>query len=404
MSDERLAHLRDVGQLLWPSPIEMRITTASPSSNSGDREYLLLPSRHRPRMLVPHGQPRAAAGALRRYGVGRGRTARWAAAFLSTASALGIVPLLARDRVVLHRPDGPTASIEDHLADVLGRELFVSMYLSTARANRKPVLQVLDSRGRTLAYVKVGVDPLTSRLVRDETAALTALAATDLRGLTVPTVLHQGCWNGLELLVQAALPVDNRRRRPSPHEVSSAQIEVAAIGRSEATALAGTAYWSALTQRIGRMPETPAGERLAELTHHLAEGMGDVALPLGAWHGDWTPWNTARGRGGRLLVWDWERFGSSVPAGFDALHWALQTDLVTRQSDPLLSAQHCTSSAAGLLEPFGLDATQARATAVTYLADLAARYLADRQDAAGARLGDVTTWLLPAISSGLARN
>ena len=48
-------------------------------------------------------------------------------------------------------------------------------------------------------------------------------------------------------------------------------------------------------------------------------------LAFGAWHGDWTPWNMASTAGG-LLVWDWERFATGVPVGFDALHYWLQIE------------------------------------------------------------------------------
>jgi hypothetical protein len=48
-------------------------------------------------------------------------------------------------------------------------------------------------------------------------------------------------------------------------------------------------------------------------------------------------------------------------------------------------------------------AAQARLVAVLYLAELSARYLADRQAEAGSRLGRPGTWLIPAISEGLTR-
>jgi len=44
---------------------------------------------------------------------------------------------------------------------------------------------------------------------------------------------------------------------------------------------------------------------------------------------------------------------------------------------------------------------QARAAAISYLIELTTRYLGDRQSEVGARLGDVDTWLLPAIASSL---
>ena len=45
-------------------------------------------------------------------------------------------------------------------------------------------------------------------------------------------------------------------------------------------------------------------------------------LPLGAWHGDWTPWNMSRRRG-RLQLWDWERFETGVPLGLDRCHYGV---------------------------------------------------------------------------------
>ena len=146
------------------------------------REYLLLPSARSPRLLVPRGR-RAATGAVRGYGVGRGRSARWQAAALAVGMATGLAPLVLRDRVrvVQHQGTAAGETIESHLSDVLGTDVLLSMYLGAPRANRKPVLQVLDATGRTLAYVKIGVDPLTRALVRDEGDALTALAAADLR-------------------------------------------------------------------------------------------------------------------------------------------------------------------------------------------------------------------------------
>jgi hypothetical protein len=403
VTDDRLQHREDVGRLLWPEPLRLRIGRSGLDGGAVHREYLLLPSGRHPRLLVPRG-PRAAAGALRGYGVGRGRAARWQAAGLAVGMATGLAPLLLRDRVrLLHDGDGRTgaaASIESHLTEVLGSEVLLSMHLSAPRANRKPVLQVLSPQGRTLAYVKVGVDPLTSRLVRDEAGALVTLATAGLTRATVPTVLHSGSWNGLELLVQSPLPVGSSRGRPTRDQVVAAQLEVARIGRTSGGPLSASPYWAALSERIDALPETAAARSLADLRAGIEKRFGEVPLALGAWHGDWTPWNTALA-GDRLLVWDWERFASPVPAGYDAVHWALQTDLVNRLADPSESARRSLASAPAVLEPFGVTAEQARVTAVCYFAELATRYLADRQAEAGARLGDVGTWLLPAIGMAL---
>ena len=53
--------------------------------------------------------------------------------------------------------------------------MLVSLHLGPARANRKPVLQLIAPDGETLGFAKLGIGPLTRRLVRAETTALSAL-------------------------------------------------------------------------------------------------------------------------------------------------------------------------------------------------------------------------------------
>jgi hypothetical protein len=125
-------------------------------------------------------------------------------------------------------------------------------------------------------------------------------------------------------------------------------------------------------------------------------------LTFGAWHGDWSPWNMASTASG-LLVWDWERFASGVPLGFDALHYWLQSEVGPQHRDPLAAATDCFEHAAALLAPFGIDPARARLTAALYVADVASRYLVDRQAAAGAPLGAPGTWLIPALVGEVAR-
>jgi hypothetical protein len=216
----------------------------------------------------------------------------------------------------------------------------------------------------------------------------------------VPTVLHSGRWNDLELLVQSPLPVDPRRPRPGWDRVVAAQAEVAGIGAVAAEPLGSTSYWASLRERVDRLPDGPGAEQLQALVPRVAERCGDVPVTVGAWHGDWTPWNTAAD-GSTLLVWDWERFGAAVPTGYDTLHWRLQSDLVNSLDDPAASAQRCLDTAPATLAPLGLAPQAARATAVGYLTELATRYVTDRQAEAGARLGDVGDWLLPAVAGAV---
>ncbi|MGR6967532.1 hypothetical protein ACU610_24045 [Geodermatophilus sp. URMC 61] len=402
MTDDRVALLGDVAATLWPAPHEVSVERAARGRPTLGEEFLLLPSRSRPRLLAPVGR-RAAAAAVRQHGQGGPARVRLAASALALGLRVGLAPLVARDRLLVRTPASASAgeSLPAYLGEVLGCDLTVGMAITPPRANRKPVLQLLDPDGRTLAYAKLAVDDLTDALVRTEAAALDELAGADTRVVHVPGVLHLGTWRGRSLLVQSALPVESGRRPLTAARLVEAVGEVAAIGRRDGVPLARSAFRQELTARLHRLPPGGAAARLAEVVRRLDGGTGDVRLSVGAAHGDWTPWNTAA-VADRLLVWDWERFRHGIPVGFDLLHHGLQTDLVPRGGDPATSARRMIAEAAGRLRPLGVPARAALVTALLYGVDLAVRYLTDRQQEAGARLGDVGAWLVPALSDGVS--
>lgn len=244
-------------------------------------------------------------------------------------------------RPVMVRTGGET--IEDHLAAVFGVPVRVVLHVRPARrANRKPILSAHGPDG-PLAYVKIGDTPRTAALVRDEAAALRLLADAPLKHIHPPLPLHHGCWRGLEVLAVSPLPV-----------------------------------------RPGRIP----GELVRAAVREIADLGGPQ--PYG-WHGDFTPWNMARGPDGRLLLWDWERFGTGVPLGFDALHLFFHRAL--RRMRPPLAARACVAQALPILAPYGLSAAEARRTACHYLITLAARHARDGH----APLGPPARWLTPVI-------
>ena len=278
----------------------------------------------------------------------------------------------------------------------------MSIRLGPARANRKPVLQLHTTSGESAGFVKIGFNDLTRELVRAEAVSLAWLETAGLNGIWVPRVLHQGRWHGMDVLVLSALPVWGRRRALPAAQLSAAMDTVARVGGLQEGALASDAYLQQLRERMAAAD--PGAERAA-----LLEALDTIAatglctgLTFGAWHGDWSPWNMASTTGG-LLVWDWERFASGVPLGFDALHHWLQSEVGPRHRDPLAAATDCFEHAAALLAPFGIDPALASLTAAIYVADVATRYLVDRQAAAGAPLGAPGTWLIPALVAELAR-
>lgn len=406
---DRASYLAEVCELLWPRPA--RVTgrghaagrTASPGAASDAGlvrgELIVLPGLRQPRLLVPAGR-RSAAAAVRRYGEPGSAKARLAARTLAAVLASGLGKYLLRDRLSVVAPDG-TSTIETYLSNALGQPVQLSIHLGAARANRKPVLQLLTPGGATIGFAKIGVNRLTTDLVRAERGALDRLGSAGLTTLRAPRVLHHGSWHDLEVLVLSPLPVWARRRPLRAGQLAAAMTELAGVAGVQRRPLTASAYLDGL---IGRLdPADEAGDtgaiRLA--LRQLASQAADTQIGFGAWHGDWTPWNMASTADG-LLLWDWERFTVGVPVGFDALHYWLQTQVVSARRDPYQAAADCVERAPALLGPLAVPPPQARLTALAYLADLSVRYLADGQEQAGARLGAPGRWLIPALAAGVS--
>jgi hypothetical protein len=397
-ADGTRAGLGDVSAVLWPPPATASLARGRPgkASRTSARDLIVLPTAARPRLLVPF-ERRAAAAAVRRYGEPGSLTAWAGSRVLALALSVGAARagLGGRWRV---RAEPGADTIETYLRAVLGRDVLISTHLGATRANHKPVLQLLTPRGEAAGFAKISVSPLTRDLIRAERAALDSLAAESLRHLTIPRVLHHGQWRGRDVLVLSALPVWRRRKRLRPGQLAAAMTEITAVGGATRGRLAGSPYLTRLRARLQSVPPGPDREALDVALDKLAAA--DPALSFGAWHGDWTGWNMALTPDG-LLVWDWERFAHPVPAGFDALHYGLQTAAVRRRQAPTAAAAECVTTAAAALAPFGVPAAEARLTAVLYLAELSVRYLADRQDETGLHLGRPGVWLIPALEEAV---
>jgi len=398
----RAAYLGEVTDLLWPHPLETSIGRVGPASGHLVEEFVVVPNVRKPRLLLPAGAPRAAATAVRHYSEPRSRQAKIRLELLALSMRVGFGRALMRDRVqVRGSDDGSADTIESYLTAALGMPVRVSLHIGPARANRKPVLSLLSQVGELLGFAKIGINDLTRRLVLAEQASLAVLAGASWRYTTVPTLLHAGRWRELEVLVQSALPIGRPRVPMSPDRLTQSMIEVASVGGMTEQRLVGSSYWHTLSARLQELEPGQDTIALHEAAAVLADRGADAVLRMGAWHGDWTPWNMASVVD-TILLWDWERFTGPVPLGFDAVHYRLQRAVVRGGSDPRSAVSESVADSPMLLAPFGLAAAEAELTALLYLVDLAARYLRDGQAEAGARLGVLGQWLLPELMARVA--
>jgi hypothetical protein len=398
---------------LWPAPAEIarlgrdigplgRVMGRADGVSGRAMDFLVFPHERDPVLLVPRRPRRAAAAALRAYKASASAADRLRFGVTALAAAAGLAEVLP-DRIRITQAPGaltPSTDIVAYLRAVLEPDTLVALHVGGPRANRKPVLQAITPRGDLMGFVKVSVNPLTADLVRAEAAALNLLGGLPLSHLRPPRLLHHGQWRSHEVLVQEAFPA--ARPAGSVADLTAAMTELAhACGVSRLT-VAQSPYWLGLRSRLAGLPRRDLAGPLLAVLESLAPTAAAVSLSFGSWHGDWTPWNMTMFRG-RARVWDWERFETGVPVGYDALHYRLQGDIVRGGTNPETAAHATLAGASETLAPFGVEPGAAALVAALYLTEIAVRYGHDGQAEAGAKLGRTDTWLLPALAQHMRR-
>ena len=294
----------------------------------------------------------------------------------------------------------PSANgIDTYLSEVLGRRVHVSLYVGPQRAVQKPVLQLLDEGGHPVAFAKVALNPLTTRLIRNEAAALTRLQTAGLRTVRVPRVLHQGSWHSHEVVVQEAL-LPSGAPGVAPDLVAAAAREVAAVSGLEDDSSSEDGYVAGLRGRLAALIDTAPGHGLGGALEAVPAG-ATPRITTGAWHGDWASWNMA-GSGSQVLVWDWEGFrGGGVPVGFDACHHHVCEQVAFRGSSPIQAFRGLFDHLDDVLGPMEVEPDARAWTALLYAVELATSYVENGEaEVAGTSLSRLDDWLEETLRLG----
>jgi Phosphotransferase enzyme family len=376
---------------MWPespAPALRRSRAASRGSASGEVGFYVLPDAHSPRMLVPADNSAAASRSLRRFSA--------ALSVPDTVKRLGISATLRCGLAFPHRIEvsDNAASLRSWLSDVLGEPVEFSVALGTARANRKPVLQVFDSRGRSLAFAKVGATPLAEKHVAAEVEALTVLGAAGTPArIEVPKVIRAGRWHGILVLVMTSLDTSVWQRPSKQWELPTSVMD-ALHGHfaGHPQPLVQTPMWKSMHAARDQLAASQTRDRLDTALTRLERLAGDRDTVPGAWHGDWTPWNMARRRG-RIQLWDWERFDTGVPRGLDRCHYGVNA--VCRRDGASMPAVLEGLRLAGVDPTSGSD--DDRLLAGTYLAAITCRYLIGADSELGSTVRDRSLLMLDTL-------
>lgn len=332
-----------------------------PRPAEGAVRYAIVPSLDRARFLLPLASRKVTAASVLAYNALRPPRVRAERAALGTLALAGATRLAFRDTLTVSGGD----LLVEHLAERLGHpRLHAAIGVRPPDPNHKPTLQLFDDTGAPRGYAKIGWNDATRALVRAEAAALRELPQ-DVPGYPVVSrLLADGDWRGQAYAIIEPLPSDVRGLPPGDTARFEALLAIARRGGPPATPVpfADTAYRAGLEKQAAAAQDHP---RIREALDALVARHGGTPVEIGAWHGDWVPWNLGTS-GGRLVAWDWEHSRDGVPVGFDVAHLGFQKALTLDG----LSAAGATLAAAGLLETSWLDADQRRLVLDAYLVEL----------------------------------
>jgi hypothetical protein len=379
-----------IGPLLGP---DRGVVTRALRGSAADLTWLTVPSVRNAVVLLP---PRnsAAAALLRPSGTGKRSAPLRFVAWLQRHRLLRLLPL--QRLSVLPSGESP------HLLQVL-REVFpdvndVAVRLGRPRYNRPWVLLPTTPSGRVAAYVKVAEGAARGPLER-EYYNLARIEATDIPGLHAPAPLAYWTSGPLDLLAMEPLLAPRRQApRPIPVELMRRVASVAGVQRAQ---ISQAEHVAGMRRRAAELEEWSRHGWVASALGRVCTELGDVEVPLGTWHGDWVPWNMARGAG-EVLMWDWEHMETGVPWGWDHVHYLAQDIRVRVGVDEVAESEWLREAVGALRQDWGLDSRQTRAVLLLYLIEMNLRYIADRvQDPRG--VGERSGWGRPLIESMLAR-
>jgi len=281
--------------------------------------------------LLPLSSRQNAVNALKLY-IPQNFTARIAKRLLTETLKWGVAQLLLPKVCVLVRHDVPPKDrnqilLVEHVREVLGfRDSSFAVSLGTPGPQRKPVLMVISDKGASMAYVKIGWNEQTRRLVENEKHALEVLRGHAFEYGILPRVLHSGEWHGKSLLVIEPFAMHVRHCKRSRLGTLHVQFLTEVAKRTSVMQeFMQSVFFLRLMSGLNTIRGDISSHELRVLETSLdllTSRFGSAELPW-VWRlGDFTPWNTGVDMNqNRVQAIDLEYAQDKSVPGWDIFHF-----------------------------------------------------------------------------------
>ncbi|MFL5791476.1 MAG: hypothetical protein ACJ76A_08220 [Actinomycetota bacterium] len=329
----------------------------------GGTAYVVVPGPHRPRAILPARADAARAALIAGAGT-RSRAAQRGRALAAQAARFGLL----RPSLFVRGDDPLRASIRE----ALGADVDFACAVRAPGPFRKPVLQVVAD-GELVAYAKVAWNAVTAANVAAEHRALLALEANAASSLGAPAPITVVEHRGFPVLLTRPMPRELRRFDAGRDELDPAITRL--IGELGAPSAGGDPIAARLRSRL-RAASGGSLASVASTVERLLDAIGSraAAIPVGAWHGDWSPWNLGW-VGSRLWAWDWEYCRTDVPIGLDLPHFAFQRSFIGERQPLARSFSQARATTAEALSRLGYAPADRATIHAVHVAEIAIRYL-----------------------------
>jgi hypothetical protein len=355
--------------------------------------WRVIPSTRVPLFLVPV-DPAAARRLLVSHNGLRGPKVRAARTAASVAVAGIAVASGRRGILTVSVPAGvDDAQVDDavvtrHLRRRVPGAAATAISLRAFHPLAKPTVQVADAGGRIVAFTKVASDVATAGRVEREARLMRELGAELDGPVRLPRVLDEGRCGPFTVSVVEPLPQRTiGAREQDGDRVMDRLAAFQAAGDAGRSPLQATALWRELAARVETVtgpagPDSVNGsagpgsvngsarpdlaDALLALVAAVRRDDADRELAVGAFHGDWVPWNMGWADD-VLWVWDLEYGSRQGPVGLDALRWVYQLEHVVRRRSLTDAVAAMTAAAPRLLPRVGADPADTRALVRVHL-------------------------------------